>query len=100
MIRHIVMFRLKPTIELHERENILKLVKNNFEKLVDKIPGIKFYEVGINISTSPVAYDYVINSEFESVADLEIYSTHQAHVEAVKFNRQYSDTRIVVDYKI
>jgi len=94
------MFRLKQSIEPHERENTLKLVKKNFEKLKNKIPVIKFFEVGINISTSPVAYDYVINSELDSLADLEIYSNHPAHTEAVKFNRQYSDTRIVVDYQI
>lgn len=93
------MFKLKPSIEQKDRNSILENVKLNFEKLVEKIPEIIFYEVGINISDSPAAYDYIINSEFASMEDLKKYSKHPAHIEAVEFNRQYSDSKTVVDYQ-
>lgn len=100
MIKHIVMFKLKSSILETERDSVLDKIKKNFESLKSQIPEIKFFEVGLNISESPVAFDYVINSEFNSVEDLKIYSKHPAHVKAVEFNRQYSDTRHVVDYEI
>jgi phenylalanyl-tRNA synthetase alpha subunit len=94
------MFKLKESIEPNERENVLNKVKENFESLKNKISEIRFFEVGINISESPVAFDYIINSEFDNIDDLKTYSKHPAHIKAVEFNRQYSDSRIVVDYKI
>lgn len=98
MIKHIVMFKLKSSIPDVERNKVLMKVKANFEALKNEIKEIAFYEVGINISESPVAYDYIINSEFKTQEDLQIYSKHPAHIKAVEFNRQFSDNRIVVDY--
>ena len=99
MIKHIVLFKLKDSFTADERTEALKKVKRNFESLIEKIQEIHFYEVGINISESPKAWDVAINSEFKSLEDLKKYSDHPAHRKAVEYNSQFSQDRVVVDYE-
>jgi len=99
MIKHIVMFKLKDFGTSKEKEIALTRVKENFEQLASVVPDILSYRVAINISASPSAYDIVIDSEFKSLENLKNYSNHQAHINAVDFNKNYSVDKKVVDYE-
>ncbi|NOZ47650.1 MAG: Dabb family protein [Chlorobi bacterium] len=100
MIKHIVMFKLKPTQTIFEKEKVAEKVKLNFESLKAKIKEIHSYTVGINISKSPSAFDVVVDSTFKSEEDLKTYSKHPEHIKAVEFNSKFSSEKVVVDYLI
>ena len=100
MIKHFVMFQVIDYMdELDKKRKALK-IKSIFENLPEKIKEITFYEVGINISSSPNAYDVIINSEFDSLEDLKTYSAHPAHRAAVEENARISKIKAVVDYEV
>ena len=100
MIKHIVCWTLKENAEgCIKAENILK-VKSALELLKEKIPEIKFMEVGVNFDTSPDAFDISLYVEFENKDDLKIYQNHPGHIKVIDFLRKVRDKRTVVDYEI
>ena len=100
MVKHFVMFKLKETGNPQEQEKMATQVKKRFMKLPDLISGIKFYEIGINISDSPAAYDLILHSEFENIQELNQYRKHPDHVKAVEDNKAFLTDMKVVDYQI
>ena len=95
MIKHIVSFKLK-----EEFKDKSELIKQKLEELPSKISEIKFFEIGINISDSPAAYDVVLVSEFLSVEELNTYRMHPEHINVTKIIALYKSTSMVVDYNI
>ena len=100
MIRHIVLFKLKDSQSEQERNESLNLLKINLENLKTKIKEIQFFEVGINIASSPNSYDLGLNSEFISMEDLEKYRVHPDHKKVLELVKQYTKERVAVDYVI
>jgi hypothetical protein len=78
MIKHIVMWRVSGS-SLAERKRTALLVKEKFEGLRHKIPGLRHLEVGLDISNVDYACDIVLYSEFESKQSLEAYASHPEH---------------------
>ena len=100
MIKHIVCWTLKENAEgCSKVENIVK-VKSALESLKEKIPEIKFMEVGLNFDTSLDAFDISLYIEFENKDDLKIYQNHPEHLKVIDFLRKVRDKRAVVDYEI
>jgi len=95
MIKHIVMIKLKE----NDRAENAKKVKQELENLKGKIDEIKHYEVGLNISESPAAYDLVLVSEFLTLETLEIYRENPEHQKVLKFLRSVTESTAVVDYE-
>jgi hypothetical protein len=98
MIKHIVMFRIKAPSEDEKRERVA-LLKNKLEKLPPIIPEIKYFEAGINVSTSLNSFDLVLVSEFENAVKLEVYRKHPEHQMIVKFIKEIKAETVVVDYE-
>ena len=94
MIKHIVMFKLKKDRidELHE-------MRKRLDNLQNTIDVIKYFDIGVNISKSPSAYDLVLVSEFDSLEDLEKYRVHPDHQKVLEYIANIKDSSIVVDYK-
>jgi quinol monooxygenase YgiN len=82
MIRHIVLWRLKP-----EALSQFPLIKSLLEKQVERVPGLLRVEVGRNVREGRRAVDFALTCDFEDRAALEAYHQHPAHHE----------TRAVVD---
>jgi hypothetical protein len=100
MIKHIVMWKLEEFAEgADKKENALR-VKRLLEGLKDKIKEIRFIEIGININDTPVAYDIVLYSEFNSLEDLDAYQNHPEHLIAGEFIGKVRKDRRVVDYEV
>jgi hypothetical protein len=95
MIIHIVSFKLKP-----EFKDKAILIKQALETLKDCIPQIVKIEVGINLSKQANAFDLVLNSEFNSLEDIEIYRVHPEHEKVLKLIALYKQETMVVDYQI
>ena len=98
MIRHIVMFRLKEYPSPAEKQKAAKEVLDQLLLLPSKISVIRTFEAGINICTDAWAYDLVLDSTFDSEADLEIYRYHPDHLAFIAFNRNYSADKAVTDF--
>ena len=80
MIRHIVLWRLKPEADFD-------IVRKALGAQVDRIPGLLRIEVGRSFNTGRRAVDFALVCDFESREALAGYHRHPAHME----------TRAVVD---
>lgn len=99
MIKHIVMWTLKEFAEGAGKAENARTAKAKLEALNGVIPGLRHLEVGINFDPSPDAFDIVLYSEFETLADLQAYQTHPAHLAVGDFVGQVRIDRRVVDYE-
>ncbi len=99
MIKHIVLWKLKPNAEGRSREQNAAAMKRELEALKTKIPQIRHLEVGINMIPSEAAYDIALYSSFESEQDLNVYQKHPDHVKIADFVGKVRESRVVVDYK-
>jgi len=98
MIKHIVMWKLKAFAEGEDKaENAIRM-KEILEALPAKIPEIKRFEVGIDVSGSESAYDVVLYAEFDSVNALESYQENDDHLKAAEFIQKVREDRAAVDY--
>ncbi len=79
MIKHIVMWNLRGDTPQDKARSIAQ-VKNAFESLQGKIPGMTHLEIGVDSSCIDYACDVVLYSEFESQAALDAYGVHPEHV--------------------
>lgn len=100
MIKHVVMIKLKDYPAAMERKMKLDKIKAELDALPSKISEIKYYEVGINIAVSPVAYDIVLISEFESMKDLTIYRDHPEHKKVLETIAEAKENSVVTDFVI
>lgn len=95
MLKHIVMFKMK-----EEAAGRIEELKKELDALKNKIPEIRGFEVGFNISRSETSYDLVLVSEFRSKEDLEAYRIHPEHQKIIELLSQVCSERRVVDYEI
>ncbi|MCC7203361.1 MAG: Dabb family protein [Nitrospirae bacterium] len=100
MLTHIVMFRLKESALGKGKDENLRELKVLLESLKDKIPVVKYLEVGINIGKSASAADIALYSEFDDLNALEAYRIHPEHVKAVEFIDKVCSERRVADYMV
>ncbi|KAG8151700.1 Dabb family protein [Burkholderia catarinensis] len=78
MIRHVVMWNVAGSTE-PERTAARTTVKNAFEGLRGRIPGMTHLEVGTDFSAADHACDLILVAEFESRAALDAYAAHPEH---------------------
>lgn len=100
MLKHIVLFKLKPSAEGATKETNSIKIKTELEALAGKIPQIRKMEVGINCIPGDAAYDVAIYSEFANEADLSTYMKHPEHVKVAEFIGKVRESRVVVDYVV
>jgi hypothetical protein len=100
MVKHIVMWALKPEANGKTAADNAAQIKTRLEGLRGKIPGLKYLEVGVNVFASTPGCNAVLYSEFPSRADLDAYAAHPLHQECVAFIKQVVSERRVVDYEI
>ncbi|KUM79779.1 Dabb family protein [Streptomyces sp. ISL-22] len=96
MIRHLVLFKLNDGVE-RDDPRVVEGVEA-FRSLDGKIPEIRHWELGWNISDRPIAYDFAINSAFEDAAALRTYVEHPEHQAGVALWREFS-TWVIADYE-
>ena len=100
MVKHIVVWKLKPNAEGAGRAANAERVKAALEGLRGKIPGMRHVEVGINFNATDAAYDVALYSEFDNRAALDGYQEHPEHVKVKGLIKSVRDSRVVVDYEI
>ena len=82
MIRHIVLFKFKDGVSW-EDPRAVEAEKATIA-LAGKIPELRSWFVGRNISDRPIAYDYALIAGLADREALQGYITNIDHVEAVK----------------
>ncbi|MCW5651527.1 MAG: Dabb family protein [Ramlibacter sp.] len=81
-----------------ERQSHVGQLRDSFDSLKGRIPGLLHLEVGVDHSGVDYACDVVLYSEFESQAALDAYATHPDHL---RVKRELGDLRVTrhqVDY--
>ena len=100
MVKHVILWKLKDSIEKNEKKEILANMKNNLEGLVGIVPGL----VSMNIVIAPLDSsnaDVMLDSELESEEALKGYQTHPLHVEVANtYVRPLTELRLCMDYEI
>ena len=96
MIRHLVLFKLDEGVERDDPRVVAG--EEAFRPLDAKIPEIRFWELGWNLSDRPIAYDFAINSGFDDAATLRRHAEHPEHRAGVALWKEFS-TWVVADYE-
>ena len=97
MIRHIVLFKLKPAVA-REDPRVAQWM-DMMRALPKQIPTIVDWESGWNFTDRPIAYDVGLNSTFRTREDVAAYVPHPAHQAMVAVAKQVADW-VLCDYEI
>lgn len=95
MVKHIVMFRLNGNEEL--RRQIATQFAEALMQLPDEIDCLQSMEVGINENPAE-KWDVVLTAIVPTMADVEVYAKHPAHVAAAAIVAPHKADRACVDY--
>ena len=96
MIRHIVMWKLKPMDDT-ERSTVTREIIQLLESLPSVVPGITSLEVTTDLGDDDANYDLVLVSEHVSQQALVDYQEHPAHRAAAGWIREHVAARACVD---
>ncbi len=95
MVKHIVTFQLTGTAD--ERRQVAQRFKAALEALPQQIDVLKSIEVGINENPDE-QWDVVLTAIVATLADVETYAKHPAHVAAAALLAGHKANRACVDY--
>ncbi|MEP2446180.1 MAG: Dabb family protein [Balneola sp.] len=100
MIKHIVMWKLKPVAEGKTKQENAEIMKELLEGLPAKIEELDSAEVGINILSSDdeAICDVVLTTICKDAEALKVYAEHPDHQKVVQFIKKVVNERRVVDY--
>ena len=97
MIKHIVVWRISDAVD---KEKTAQIIKENLEAVKEKIDVLRDIRVGINFNNTDAASDIVLETVFDSKADLQAYQEHPAHVAVGRdYVRPNVSERRVIDYE-
>ena len=92
MIRHIVMWKFRPSTEAEQ-----KTFLEGLRGLQGVIPQLKRSEVAVNVGQGN--YDAVLVSEFESLEALDAYKNDPRHKAVSALCKSIRTDRVAVDYE-
>lgn len=99
MIKHIVMWRVAGETQQEKAQSAAR-VKEAFEALAGKVPGLLAVEVGANISPAAEAFDVVLYTEFVDRDALKGYASHPEHLAVRDALTGVRLSRTEVDYEV
>lgn len=97
MVKHIVTFKLTGTAE--ERRAVAESFKNALLALPEQIDCLESMEVGLNENPAE-DWDVVLTAVVPTMADVDRYAKHPAHVAAAGLLAGHKDSRACVDYEV
>lgn len=95
MVKHIVSFKLSGTDA--ERREVAERFKAALLALPEQIEVLRSMEVGINENPSE-QWDVVLVATVDTMADVEVYAKHPAHVAAAGLLAGHKADRACVDF--
>jgi hypothetical protein len=97
MIKHIVMWKMKPQAEGADAAANMKLMLARLTALKAVIPEIADYAAGTDFVHSPASWDFAICCTVKDRADLATYNDHPEHVKVKQFIAKVTESRAVAD---
>lgn len=96
MVKHIILWKLKPE---HNNAEVKNGIKTALEGLLGVVPGL--LEISVQTECLPTSNaDVMLYSALESEAALKAYAVHPAHVTAAdNFIRPFTETRSCIDFE-
>ena len=100
MVKHIIIWTLKDTLLVEEKQKVKLEAKKNLEALVGKVEGL--IDLKVEIDFLPTSNgELMLDSTFESFEALKSYAIHPDHqAVANEFVRPYTASRSCVDFEI
>lgn len=95
MIRHIVLWRLKP-----QSSALFEALRSALEAQQGRIPGLLRVEVGRNFRPGRRAVDFALTCDFESEQALEAYHRHPVHLETRAIVDPHVAEHWIADYRL
>lgn len=99
MVKHVVLFKLKPFEDEMERSRKLSEIKNGLLNLSGKIKELKSIEVGLNINPKE-QYDIALITTHDDMDGLSAYAVHPDHLAVSKIIREVLENRSCSDFNI
>ena len=93
------MFKIKGAASFEEREEAARELSTIFSPL-ESLDSVIEYRTGINITKGDAAWDFIIDSLFESQEKLLEYQKSSEHTSALKKSSRISKEKAVIDYFI
>lgn len=100
MIKHIAIWRLKPSAADRSKEEDFLVIKKVIEAQRGRIPGLLESEAGLNFKVSEKAHDVAIYTVFEGRAALEAYHKHPVHLQTRAAVDSLVASSCFVDYEV
>lgn len=97
MIKHIVMWKMKPQAEGVDAVANMKIMQERLSALKAIIPQIAAYSCGADFAHTPASYDFAICCTVKNLEDLKIYNDHPEHVKVKQFIAKVTESRVLVD---
>mgnify|MGYP001519995739 FL=1 len=96
MVKHIVMFKLKPEAKKDAPER----AKKELEAMVGVAPTLRSMEVGIDFAENNPSADLVLTATFDDRKGLEAYAVDPVHLAFLAWFKPLITIRTVVDYEL
>lgn len=101
MIKHIILWTLKPELTDEEKAAVKANMKKGLEALVGQVPGLIDVKVYIDGRLASSTADVMLDSTLESEEALKAYASHPAHVAvADELVCPYTAQRCCLDFEI
>lgn len=101
MVKHIILWKLKPEYAGDKKAEVLAGIKKNLEALAGVVPGLVEIKVNCENVLASSNADLMLDSTLESAEALKGYAVHPAHVAAADtFIRPFTEVRLCLDYEI
>lgn len=89
-MKHIVIWTMKEGVSAEQKMEM----KARLEALIDPVAELRAIEVGVDEEQGTM----VLNSEFDSAADLQAYQVHPEHQAVVALVKSLVSGRVACDY--
>lgn len=101
MVKHIILWTLKPELTEEEKQQVKIGIKEGLEGLKGKVPGLVDVVVNIDGRLASSNCDVMLDSTLESEEALKGYAVHPEHVAVANGKvRPYTSQRTCLDFEI
>jgi antibiotic biosynthesis monooxygenase (ABM) superfamily enzyme len=96
VIRHVVMFKLKPGVSPAQRDEWLEMSR----QLHGEIDLVRSFSIGADLLRLPRSYDVAVVADFDNLEDVQAYADHPTHLATVELSRELSEHIVSADFEV
>lgn len=101
MVKHIILWTLRPDLTAEEKKIVKAGVKEGLEGLVGKIPGLIDVKVQIDGRLASSTADLMLDCTLEDQEALKVYSQHPEHLAVANTKvRPFTAQRACLDFEM